>query len=703
MARLPTPGGDAGNWGEILNDYLRQEHNTDGTLKKAAEIAAKANAADVYTKTEVDTTLSGKASTTITNDLRTDVDAVTPTSQGHTIVRGPNGPVSVPGVLNVRAYGAIGNGVADDTAAFQAAVSALGTSGGVIVVPKGTYRITSTVALPVKSITIRGDGFYNTRIVYTASTGALFRIGSFDASGSDYLTGGDTVTSPQNLAIESTWLEGTYDATAANPTGTPYGIIDYEAGGWRLHDVRFNKFYRGFWGIASDLNHFQDVVVTRCDIGFDLRDRSDQQTFFNCYGFGNRIMIRLSGVVNADIIRCAFVDNIGPDLVLTGAVADADPLGGGTYTNVRDTACMGITIDTPWFELYRNKHTGNTPWPAGQPTKSCYVSIGIDDTLNTRPVRNIRLINPKVGATETAPATADAFVRTGFADGVDVDPPVYFTGGMALPVMRTNTAASVDSGGQLMHAGRVSVGQVRRHERYNSVNTPLIVGDAISPLANIPPPGQRRGIVANPTFDRAGFGWTKTGGATLTAYTLTGSESALGDPQTLAVTAQFGSIRQAVRLRPTTAYEVIIRYKTSGDSARWQLAITPSTVAPASNLWQRQLDPQATFAEVRFLIPSYNLVLSGPLVLLRYLGTTFTDTITIDYLDVQEVTPVEHALVRGQRREFWQSGTAAPTTGTWEVGDVIHNSTPAAGGFMGIVCVTAGTPGTWRTFGPVSV
>ena len=33
MARLPTPGGDNGNWGNILNDYLSQSHKSDGTLK----------------------------------------------------------------------------------------------------------------------------------------------------------------------------------------------------------------------------------------------------------------------------------------------------------------------------------------------------------------------------------------------------------------------------------------------------------------------------------------------------------------------------------------------------------------------------------------------------------------------------------------------------------------------------------------------
>ena len=31
-ARLPTPGGDVGDWGNILNSYLQVSHNTDGTL-----------------------------------------------------------------------------------------------------------------------------------------------------------------------------------------------------------------------------------------------------------------------------------------------------------------------------------------------------------------------------------------------------------------------------------------------------------------------------------------------------------------------------------------------------------------------------------------------------------------------------------------------------------------------------------------------
>ena len=33
MARLPIPGGDEGAWGDVLNNFLRIEHNPDGTQK----------------------------------------------------------------------------------------------------------------------------------------------------------------------------------------------------------------------------------------------------------------------------------------------------------------------------------------------------------------------------------------------------------------------------------------------------------------------------------------------------------------------------------------------------------------------------------------------------------------------------------------------------------------------------------------------
>lgn len=36
MSRLPQPGSDKGTWGDILNDFLGQAHNADGTIKQTA-------------------------------------------------------------------------------------------------------------------------------------------------------------------------------------------------------------------------------------------------------------------------------------------------------------------------------------------------------------------------------------------------------------------------------------------------------------------------------------------------------------------------------------------------------------------------------------------------------------------------------------------------------------------------------------------
>lgn len=47
-------------------------------------------------------------------------------------------------------------------------------------------------------------------------------------------------------------------------------------------------------------------------------------------------------------------------------------------------------------------------------------------------------------------------------------------------------------------------------------------------------------------------------------------------------------------------------------------------------------------------------------------------------------------------------GTAAPTTGTWSLGDIVYHTAPTAGGFTGWICTTAGTPGTWKTFGAIT-
>ncbi len=43
----------------------------------------------------------------------------------------------------------------------------------------------------------------------------------------------------------------------------------------------------------------------------------------------------------------------------------------------------------------------------------------------------------------------------------------------------------------------------------------------------------------------------------------------------------------------------------------------------------------------------------------------------------------------------------APTSGSFTQGDIVWNSNPQPGNFVGWVCVKAGNPGMWATFGEI--
>lgn len=80
-----------------------------------------------------------------------------------------------------------------------------------------------------------------------------------------------------------------------------------------------------------------------------------------------------------------------------------------------------------------------------------------------------------------------------------------------------------------------------------------------------------------------------------------------------------------------------------------------------------------------------------------------------DELDLTSPRPVENRAVaaaiekiRMDIENALPKMASAPTAGTWEKGDIVFNSEPAGGGPVGWVCVSAGTPGAWRSFGTVA-
>lgn len=60
------------------------------------------------------------------------------------------------------------------------------------------------------------------------------------------------------------------------------------------------------------------------------------------------------------------------------------------------------------------------------------------------------------------------------------------------------------------------------------------------------------------------------------------------------------------------------------------------------------------------------------------------------------------AIANGAASVNWSYGSAAPVSGAHLQGDIVWNTAPSSGGFIGWVCTTSGTPGTWKTWGAIS-
>lgn len=87
-----------------------------------------------------------------------------------------DGSNSFSAVFNAKdpAYGAVGNGTTDDTAACQAAIDACVSAGGIMYFPPGTYKITSTLNLADKTgVQFVGGGMRSTTFKWAGSAGGV--------------------------------------------------------------------------------------------------------------------------------------------------------------------------------------------------------------------------------------------------------------------------------------------------------------------------------------------------------------------------------------------------------------------------------------------------------------------------------------------------------------------------------------------------
>lgn len=225
--------------------------------------------------------------------------------------------------LNVRDYGALGNNVADDSAAFQSAMNAVaaGVSTG-LYIPPGVYKISNAVVKAfnnsVSSVVIYGAG--SRSVIHVAGGGSKY---CFDLR-----------------AIQSiTFRDLAFVGTA--------GVADDTAAAVRLFDIRqANIVNCHFFGLIS-----QSGAVVRADQSFLTIDRSG---FWGCSGnsANGTGVVTVQSFEGLRVTRTTFLDY--------GVLNGTDLLGAGLGKTGLGTAAHWIRVGNPRFDS-DNALAQNTP------------------------------------------------------------------------------------------------------------------------------------------------------------------------------------------------------------------------------------------------------------------------------------------------------------------------------------------------------
>ena len=166
--------------------------------------------------------------------------------------------------VNVRDFGAKGDGKTDDTAAFRAAIAAVGEmGGGTVYVPRGYYCLTDSLTLP-GLVTLAGD------LKPGTADGTVLCIyggkGTTDRAKSAIICGSHA--SVQNLAF---WYP---EQTIVNGQAIPYpaAINQNYINGLTVRNVTFVNAYRGIDAVQAGavlaLEYLRDIYGTCLEIGY---------------------------------------------------------------------------------------------------------------------------------------------------------------------------------------------------------------------------------------------------------------------------------------------------------------------------------------------------------------------------------------------------------------------------------------------------
>jgi hypothetical protein len=238
---------------------------------------------------------------------------------------------------NVREYGALGNGIANDTTAIQTAINAASSTGGTVYFPRGVYNISSSLTYtagaddPGARVHFAGDGVGASLIKQTGTGNGLTISGSTNPNLYTHITDLAFVGSQSGQGVSIN--DGAYVyIEACQFTGWAYGFYgsDFLASTIVSCQFRFNQ--RGFHveriggGYASNPNA---LTMINCEVGAN--------SLYGGWVLGPGVLTLQGGAIEANGTTNGSSSNWGLRI--------SDP-SGSTATE----SAVGISIDGVYFE-----------------------------------------------------------------------------------------------------------------------------------------------------------------------------------------------------------------------------------------------------------------------------------------------------------------------------------------------------------------